>query len=133
MPETDIQQRGNHVEAAGASRRRHERLPIEIEVNLTSDHNFYTAFTQNVSEGGLFVATNEILPIGTVLEFSFTLAPDPSPIAVRGRVRWTREETDFTSDVPPGMGIEFIDLAPDVQRRINEFIQRQRESLFYDD
>lgn len=111
--------------------RRYPRLPCEIEVNLSSDHNFYTGFTSNISEGGLFVATEALCDVGTELEFEFALTGDPPPMKVRGIVRWVRESNDFTSDVPAGMGIEFTGLDDDAQARINAFIKTQRESIFF--
>ncbi len=101
-------------------------------MNSSSDHNFYTGFTQNISEGGLFVATSNIAPLGTNLEFTFTLHPDPESITVRGVVRWIRESHDFT-ELPPGMGVMFSDVDAIASDRINEFIGRRRESIFYDD
>ncbi len=117
-----------------ASRRRHERLPaaLEVHVNATSEHNFYTGFTQNISEGGLFVATSQIHELGAQLEFTFTLHPDPDPITVRGVVRWMRESHGFT-DGPAGMGVMFTEVSELAKARINDFIRRRRESIFYDD
>ena len=117
-----------------AEKRRYDRLPVELEVELgaASDHNFYTGFTHNISEGGLFIATNHIHPLGTPLEFTFTLDDRPEPIEMRGVVRWVREP-EAVSEMPPGIGIEFEDLTPEHLRRIQAFIERRRETIFYDD
>jgi type IV pilus assembly protein PilZ len=133
MPQTDNREAFGATDVTPLQRRRFERLPVEIEVNLTSDHNFYTAFTQNISEGGLFVATTRLLPVGTLIEFSFTLNDDPDPIRAKGRVRWVRDPMLYNRDTVPGMGIEFIELDPPTQKRVNDFIARKRDSLFYDD
>ncbi|MFZ4735401.1 MAG: TIGR02266 family protein [Bradymonadia bacterium] len=115
------------------SRRRNPRISFEVEVTLESDHNFFTGFSQNISEGGVFVATPHVLPMGTVVEFTFRLAPFPEQVSVRGEVRWTRESNDDTSDAPSGMGLQFVDLHPVMAERINAFIDRKRETIFYDD
>ncbi|MFN3197811.1 MAG: TIGR02266 family protein [Bradymonadia bacterium] len=113
--------------------RQHARLDLQIEVDINSEHNFYTGFTRNISEGGLFIATSQIIDMGSILEFKFTLHPDPEPILVKGKVRWVRELNEFTDDMPCGMGIQFIDLDPHTQSRIDRFIEQLRDSLFYDD
>lgn len=115
--------------------RRAARLPVTVEVHVTatSDHNFYTGFTSNISEGGIFVATNDLCAIGSLLDFTFTLEPDPKPITIRGIVRWVREDTQFTAGSHPGMGVQFVDLDEASQERVNAFIARRRDSIFYDD
>jgi uncharacterized protein (TIGR02266 family) len=115
------------------SRRRTPRISFEVEVSLESDHNFFTGFSHNISEGGVFVATPHVLPMGTVVEFTFRLDPFPEQVSVRGEVRWIRESNDETSDVPSGMGLQFVDLHPVMAERINTFINRKRETIFYDD
>ncbi len=115
--------------------RRAARLPVTVEVHVTttSDHNFYTGFTSNISEGGIFVATSQICNLGTELDFTFTLEPDPNPITIRGIVRWIREDNQFTVGLNPGMGVQFLDLDEASQERVNAFISRRRDSIFYDD
>lgn len=113
--------------------RRHLRVPFEVEVNVESDHNFYTGFTSNISEGGLFIATSKVKPVGTQLAFNFKLDPFPEPISVYGIVRWIREGSRLTEDAPPGMGVQFQNLHPAVADRINHFIKKSRDTIFYDE
>ena len=100
---------------------------------MESEHNFYTGFTSNISEGGLFVATSHLRPVGTKVHFTFTLNPSPEKISVYGVVRWVRESSRLTEDAPSGMGIQFEGLTPAINDRINQFIRRQRDTIFYDD
>ena len=112
------------------------RIPVEVEVHVTqtSDHNFYTGLTNNVSEGGIFVATSHIFPVGATLDFEFRLEQDAQPIKTKGVVRWVRSHESLRSaDVATGMGIQFLGLDASVRDRIQRFIDRRRESLFYDE
>jgi uncharacterized protein (TIGR02266 family) len=113
--------------------RRHARVPFEVEVNVESDHNFYTGFTQNISEGGLFIATTKLLPMGAKVAFAFRFDPKVEPLSVYGVVRWLRESSPLTDDAPPGMGVQFVDLPPATVEKINNFIRRHRDTIFYDD
>lgn len=113
--------------------RHHARVPFEVEINVESDHNFYTGFTQNISEGGLFIATSKLLPLGSKIAFSFRLGANTETVHVYGIVRWHREHTRFTEDAPSGMGVQFVDLQPGVTDHINQFIRRQRDTIFFDD
>ncbi|MBU0552571.1 TIGR02266 family protein [Myxococcota bacterium] len=115
--------------------RQHQRVPaqLEVEVSQSSDHNFYTGFTHNISEGGLFLATNMMIPIGSELTFRFNMEGFPEAIMVRGVVRWLREPHSFIGDLPPGLGVQFLDLPAPHKRFVQSFINRNRESIFFDD
>jgi len=112
-------------------RRVHRRIPLQVEVSLSSEHNFYTGFTSDISEGGVFVATRESLALGTSVQFDLKLGS--GQLQVTGVVRWVREYSALTQEVPPGVGVEFVDLHPKAAKIINAFIQQRRESLFFDD
>jgi uncharacterized protein (TIGR02266 family) len=116
---------------ACADQRRYERLDLEVEVDMVSDHNFFTGFSCNVSEGGIFVATHRLREVGACVEVTFTLPGDDTPIVARTEVKWVRVHNE-ASNVPPGMGLMFIDIAPESIARIAAFL-RVREALFYED
>jgi type IV pilus assembly protein PilZ len=116
----------------GTNRRVQARRSLEVQVDLASEHNFYTGFTENISSGGLFVATRDLLPIGSTFDMTFGLPNHPEPIRARCEVRWLRLEQPGASEFTPGMGVRFLSLSPEEQEAVNEFI-RQRDTLFYDD
>ena len=107
-------------------------LQYELKLNQTSDHNFYTGFTNNISEGGLFIATEELIDIGSHLTFQLHLPSMQESHTVEGVVRWVRERSSMNESLNSGMGIEFINLTPALQAQINSFID-QRESIFYEE
>jgi uncharacterized protein (TIGR02266 family) len=111
-------------------RRAHERAPLEVEVTIESDHNFFNGFSENVSEGGLFVATHMPLPVGRTLEVEFTLPDVSRKLHVTCVVCWIRPYGE-TIDLPAGMGVRFVDLAPADADLIAAFVRR-REPIFYD-
>jgi uncharacterized protein (TIGR02266 family) len=118
----------SHNEARGA-----ERVDLQVSVDFQSDHNFYTGLTQNISTGGLFIATHQMRRIGDRIRVSFSLPGAPAPISVETEVRWLRESTSLQRfDGSPGMGVRFVSLSPEAMRAIGAFLQ-DRDSLFYDD
>lgn len=110
--------------------RTHTRIPMHAKVDFASESNFYTGFSQDISEGGLFVATVETLPIGSAVDLQVSL-PNGRGCTIRGTVRWLREWNDDTPDIHPGMGIEFTDPDPELIDKVQRFSQR-REPDFYD-
>jgi uncharacterized protein (TIGR02266 family) len=111
--------------------RRFERLCAELEVSLVSTSNFYLGFTENLSEGGLFVATYAARPLGSEIEISVRLPDRTDALVLRGIVRWHREYS-ATSDGYPGMGIQFDALSETDKADIAAFLV-MRPPLFFVD
>jgi len=111
-------------------RRRAPRVALVTEVTLRSDSNFYTGFSCDLSDGGIFVATCDVRPPGTEVDLSFTLPGHRSPIQAAGVVRWIREYNDRTPEVSPGMGIQLTSMASEDHAAVAKFI-REREPLFF--
>jgi len=110
-----------------------ERFDLEVKVDLESDHNFYTGLTQNISAGGLFIATHVLRKIGDRITLNFVLPGSEKPVQVETEVRWIRENTALQKvDGSTGMGVRFINLSAEASTAINKFLQ-SRDSLFYDD
>jgi uncharacterized protein (TIGR02266 family) len=110
------------------------RIELSFQLDLTEEsaHNFYTGFTDNISEGGIFIATQHLLDIGTQIKFPLSLPGMEVPELVEGTVKWVRREEYIAHQTPTGLGIQFNWISNDLKRRIDDYIQR-RESIFYDD
>ena len=78
------------------------------------------AYVSDLSEYGVFVHADNALPIGSVIDLQFTVVLD-DPVILRGRGKVVRTQSD-----PPGMGVEFTDLDPEMILRINDVVTRQR-------
>jgi len=110
-----------------------ERFDLEVNVDLESDSNFYTGLTQNISAGGLFIATNAIRKIGDRITLKFSLPGVPEPVAVETEVRWIRENSALHKiEGSSGMGVRFVNLSPAAATAIQQFLE-SRDSLYYDD
>lgn len=112
-----------------APKRQSPRVRMQAQVDFESDDNFFNGFSSNISDGGLFIATVNVLPLGTNVDVGFTL-PTGERIECKGVVRWVREIDDRNPDSHPGMGVQFVDLEERSATAIEQFIQ-QREPMFY--
>lgn len=115
-----------------ARRRDSERYRIELQVNVHSDHNFYAGLSENISEGGLFVATHHAVSLGSRIDLELALPALPAPLRVQGEVRWVRT-ADAGGDGPPGVGIRFLDLTPEAAEAIRAFIEQRAPEFFEED
>jgi uncharacterized protein (TIGR02266 family) len=114
-----------------AARRAFERCDVELEVTLESESNFYIGLTENLSEGGLFIATHLIKPIGTPISVTLKLPNSTAAFTASGTVRWIRQYS-VTSDTDPGMGVRFEEVTPEQTALIREFLAA-RTPLFHDE
>lgn len=81
------------------------REAITLFVEYDGADDLVGDFTENLSSGGTFVATNRDLPIGTNVQLVLSFPGLLEPIAIEGIVRWKRATNDTEGDA--GAGIEF--------------------------
>lgn len=111
--------------------RQRERHSLQTAIDLRSDSNFFTGFSTNLSEGGVFLATYQELEPGTEVELTLTLPGQPG-LRVSGTVKWTRELSEREPDLTPGLGIQFNALEAESLDAIRSFV-KGRDPLFYPD
>ncbi|MBN8470684.1 TIGR02266 family protein [Corallococcus exiguus] len=116
---------------AKSDARKAGRVRMHTTIDTRSDSNFFTGFSMDISEGGIFIATVEAVPRGTPVELDFTL-PGGRPLTVNGVVRWARDGNDRTPDLMPGVGVQFTTLPPEVAHAISSFVAT-RDPMFYPD
>jgi uncharacterized protein (TIGR02266 family) len=114
-----------------ADRRSEARFAVAVAVTMESEHNFYTGLTSDLSGGGLFVATHQIRPVGERIHLRFTLPTTRDPIDALTEVRWVRAAAVPGGGGEAGMGLQFLQLAPQAKEAIKAFLKK-RDSLFFD-
>ena len=109
--------------------RRHERLSFPAEVTVKSQTNFFMGFSENISEGGLFLATLSPPAVGESITL-FIKDLHGNEFEVNGQVRWHRT---VPSGLVTGCGVQFIDLTPWAQQAFEEMMrQLRKEPLFFE-
>lgn len=101
-------------------RRRHARVSLEVDVDLSTEHNFYTGKTRDISMGGLFIASAIGLEPGTPLKVEVALGKKRYGLATR--VAWVLNGEDGK---PVGFGVEFESLGPNAARAIEAFLKKR--------
>jgi uncharacterized protein (TIGR02266 family) len=103
-------------------KRKSDREPVTLFVEYEGADDLLGDYTENLSSGGTFVATNRELAVGTQITLVLGFPGLVEPIAVQGTVRWTRGENEIGEE--PGAGIEF---APGPARdQLAEMIEKIR-------
>ena len=112
--------------------RHDERTDVFETIDMYSEHNFWSGLTMNMSEGGVFVATHKEVPVGTILVVEMELPGEEQPLVSLAEVRWSRAYNG-DSDVPPGLGLQFVDLDDASLARVRRFVDSVRDPLLFED
>ena len=104
-------------------KRESQRAPVVIRVEYSTPDAFFSDFTADINEGGLFIETEQPHPDGTPVSLYFALPDSDELVKVTGHVVWSR---GVASGEPPGMGIEFEDLASEAKAHINNLVRQLR-------
>ena len=97
----------------GKERRKHKRVTIVQEIFFGDRAS---RKMDDISEEGMFITSNEVFMMGSILDLKFRLFNDDRLITVKAEVRYIQEGV--------GMGVRFKDLKPADRKRIKKFIER---------
>jgi len=125
-----MSQTGQGASTNPSDRRRSPRIRVELEVTFNSEHNFFLGLTENLSEGGLFIATHQTMPVGTIIELKFKVPGMEAPCDAKALVQWVRHYSEEILDAP-GMGVSFTEIEPKALAAIRGFL-KARAPIFYD-
>src|SRR5689334_10431524 len=92
-------------------RRDAPRFAARIRVRFRSVDELVTAYTGDLSRGGLFVSSERLLPIGTSVQIALELPDGGPPAHLPAKVAYLLEPAQAaTMGRPTGMGMEFVDI-----------------------
>jgi c-di-GMP-binding flagellar brake protein YcgR len=103
---------------AESERRRGPRIPIEMWVEETIDSERYFRRAGTLSRGGLGLEHTIPLPLGTILQLTFTLPGDAIAITVTGEIVSNNAPDELR------MGVKFLNLSPAAQAQIDAYLAR---------
>ena len=105
-------------------RRIGKRISGKINISFKKASDFFKAYIANLGEGGLFVNTTKNLPVGSLLDLEFSLPDSDHAITTKGKVVWIRPQDMSTEKMPPGMGIQFIDMNPNDNELLKNYLAK---------
>ena len=121
---------GAAAQASEINERAAPRLEARLVASVEADSDCHVGITENLSEGGAFVATRAPRNVGDEVSVMIAL-PDLALVHARGTVRWVRTPSK-RNGMSAGMGIRFERLSPLDAVRIQDFVATRRSMLFDD-
>lgn len=105
--------------------RRTPRVRHALPVVYRTISGFLTDWTTNISRGGLFLKTEDPLPVGTRVKLLLSLPDMPAPFELMARVVRVHEPGRGAEE--GGMGVEFVDVDEEKQAQLEHFVEKLRQ------
>lgn len=105
------------------------RVPLAVHIGLDGPSNLFMGASENISEGGVFVASFKLRPIGDRFSIQFTLPDEERPVSAVVEVAWLRKSDPAHPNVTPGMGLRFLALDVGDAPRLSAFVTRRAPLL----
>jgi type IV pilus assembly protein PilZ len=102
--------------------RAHPRHAVDLTVDCSTQDAFVSNRVTNLSRGGVFVRSDDPLPVGTEVALTLTLSGTGTTIRACGRVIWNYDVEKASSRMVRGMGIKLLDMGTDDRRKLLEYI-----------
>lgn len=95
-------------------------MPYAVQVEFRTASSFLVAYSVNLSRGGLFLETDADIPQGATMTLELAV-PGGGTTPINGTVMWRRSIEEAESG-PPGLGVEFQDVAPQLGAVIDKLV-----------
>ena len=103
-------------------RRKHPRIFIRALVDYESHDTFLYDYSKDLSEGGIFIQTDDPLEVGKVIDLKFSLPDVEKVFNIKGEVKWTNQEE--SKGGRKGMGVAFKGLSEDDKKLLQNYVDK---------
>ncbi len=118
------------LELTNDDQRGAERTPVRLAVKLKSAAEVVIEYSENLSHSGIFVRTQEPLPLDTHVELELTLPYREGPVALEGTVvRSISPSSAQARTNGAGMAIALTGVPPNIRSELGAFLSGFREGL----
>ena len=99
------------------------RVPARLRVGWTSSKDFLSAYSKNISRGGIFIATDNPPALREVVELSVELPDGRPPVKTHAEVvHCVPPAQARASGTIAGAGLQFLDASDDFRERLDACI-----------
>jgi uncharacterized protein (TIGR02266 family) len=106
----------------GRTKRATRRVPCNIKMSIRNGEKVYTSKTLDISHGGIFLATEEKLTIGEVIDMTFQIPSSDRVVTAVGKVAWIGQ--GGPGHATEGVGVKFSRIDPKDLQLIVEYVNR---------
>lgn len=103
--------------------------PVRIEIMFKEYGSFIKVYMPSITNGGLFIRTDNPLPLDSPVLLRMRLPEETEDIEVDGRVIWSFAKGSKKVFPPKGMGIQFVNMSDEHSRKIKKIADRFRNEI----
>lgn len=124
LKQAEARKRGLVSHSTMRRRRQYRRIPTEISVSVRKrsatpvETAAILSRIRDIGENGVFVATDEPMPVGSIVELDFALLREGSGVHAFGLVRWIVD-----SPFAQGMGVQFVEVDEASRNALREYVE----------
>ncbi len=115
------------TDGMGPPRRESLRVSSRFEVAVKDAGHMQKLFIKNISGGGLYIETHRPPALGTKLELDLALPNFNKVVHAIVEVAWSNPRG--SNDLPPGMGVKFVNLPADARKKIQSLIAEKVQQV----
>ena len=106
-------------------RRGSKRYGTINKVCFESNNTFLTHYTQNLSQGGLYISTKKTLPPGSILNLKLSIPGRSEPLELKGKISYQLDEHKAKLySKKAGVGVQFIELSSQAKEALSHYLKR---------
>lgn len=114
-------------------RRKNPRYLVRALVDYESPDTYLYDYSTDLSQGGIFIETNNPASIDSPITLRFTLPNIDRVFEIKGRVAWhnqpdPKDELRPVQRLPRGMGIEFLEMDKADREIIQKYLQESQDT-----
>ncbi len=99
------------------------RFPVKYSLAISAKPRILTGKILNISGDGVFIYAKQTFPVSGQLSMELTLDEDVKALKARGVIIWLADK-ELQPHCYPGMGVEFVNLNSNIQKKIIDFIDK---------
>ncbi len=106
----------------GRTQRANRRVPCNIKMSIRNGERVYTSKTLDISHGGIFLATEETLSIGELIDMTFQIPNSDRVVTAVGKVAWIGH--GGPGQTIAGVGVKFSKIDTKDLQLIVDYVNR---------
>jgi uncharacterized protein (TIGR02266 family) len=112
----------------GRTKRATRRVPCNIKMSIRNGEQIWTSKTLDISHGGIFLATDEKLTIGELIDMTFQIPNSDRVVTAVGKVAWVGHGGQ--GQTTAGVGVKFSRIDPKDLQLIVDYVNRVSRVVF---